>query len=170
MIASKIRLSKNSILLISVISILALLNSGIFSYYMAHNLLNNEIKVGSQVSEVEENWDPPKEIKAGGTYDKEVSVKNTGTVPCYVRVFAELETPDMEEAIDIDFNQADWTKKQSDGYYYYKYALASGDSTEPLFTKLKANGDLSELSLIVYEETVQTAGSASPIDAFASKQ
>lgn len=170
MIANKIRLSKNSILLMAIISILALFNGGIFSYYIAHELLNNEISVGTQISQIEEDWSPPDEIKTGGTYDKEVSVKNTGSVPCYVRVLAELENPDMAEALNIDFNTTDWTEKQSDGYYYYKHVLDSGASTKPLFTKLKATGNLSELSLIVYEETVQAAGSSSPIDAFASSQ
>ena len=93
-------------------------------------------------------------------------VRNTGDVPCYVRVFAEVQDPDIREKLEIDYNTSDWSAKQPDGYYYYNRVLAVGESTEPLFTTLHPTDELDSLNIICYSETVQSDGASSALDAF----
>ena len=140
--------------------------SGTLSYLTAKDSAKNTFSVGSQVSEISEVWDPPEFLDKGKSYTKKVSVKNTGTVDCYVRVFAGFEDADMAKSITVDWNTSSWTAKQSDGFYYYKERLKPGATTVPLFTKLSATADVSDLKMIIYEETVQAAGSESPKKAF----
>ena len=140
--------------------------SGTLSYMTAKDEAKNTFTVGSQVSKISEVWNSPEFLDKGKSYTKKVSVKNTGTVDCYVRVFAGFEDADMADSITVDWNTSSWTAKQSDGYYYYKERLKPGAATEPLFTKLTATADVSNLRMIVYEETVQAAGSAGPKKAF----
>lgn len=141
---------------------------GTAAYLTHHAAAANEFTIGSQVSAVDETWNPPASLEKGKSYTKEVRVANTGTVDCYVRVLAESSDEIVADSVDIDWNQQQWTSKQSDGYYYYKSVLPAGSKTEPLFTKVTAKENLSEFELIIYEETVQAAGSASPQDAFGS--
>ena len=99
-------------------------------------------------------------------YEKKMWVRNTGDVPCYVRVFAEVQDPDIREKLEIDYNTSDWSAKQPDGYYYYNRILAVGESTEPLFTTLHPTDELDSLNIICYSETVQSDGASSALDAF----
>lgn len=130
----------------------------------------NTFRTAAQTLEIEERWDPPTEFEEGNRYTKEVSVRNTGTTPCYVRVFAEMERPEMEEAIEVDYDLATgsgpgWLKF-SDGYYYYTEKIDAGDSTPPLFSKLTAKKDVTDFRMIVYAETVQCEGHTSYADAW----
>lgn len=141
---------------------------GTAAYLTHHAAAANEFVVGSQVSSVDETWAPPASLEKGKTYTKEVRVANTGTTACYVRVLAEPSDQQAADSLTIDWNQQQWTVKQPDGYYYYKQILPAGSKTEPLFTKITATDNLKDFELIVYEETVQAAGSSSPQDAFGS--
>lgn len=145
----------------------AVVFGGVTAAYLTHSAAAaNNFVVGSQVSAVTETWAPPESLEKGKTYTKKVQVANTGTTECYVRVLAEIADQQAAEAVSIDWNWEQWTEKQTDGYYYYKTALPAGQKTEPLFTQISAEADLSEFELIVYEETVQAYGSDSPRDAF----
>jgi hypothetical protein len=136
------------------------------AYLSSHVKQSSSLIVGDVKSDVIEQWDPPDTIVEGEEYQKMVVVSNTGSSECFVRMLVEFEDPAMAEAIDINFNEEHWTEKQSDGYYYYKEKLASGEATIPLFTTLHANADLSELRLIVYHESVQCGTFDTAIDAF----
>lgn len=136
------------------------------AYLMHYAAAANNFVVGSQVSSVDETWAPPGGLEKGKTYTKEARVANTGTVACYVRVLAEVADQSVADSVTIAWNSSQWTDKQEDGYYYYKSVLPPGEKTEPLFTSIQAADELDEFELIVYEETVQAAGSASPQDAF----
>lgn len=142
--------------------------SGTAAYLTHHAAAANEFVVGNQVSLVDETWTPPASLEKGKSYTKEVRVANTGTTACYVRVLAEPADQKTAESVTIDWNKQQWTAKQSDGYYYYKSVLMPGTKIEPLFTKVTAKETLAEFELIIYEETVQAAGSTSPQSAFAS--
>ena len=141
---------------------------GTAAYLTHHAAAANAFGVGSQVSSVDETWSPPASMETGKSYTKSVRVANKGTVPCYVRVLAEPADQAMADAVTIDWNTQRWTAKQSDGYYYYKSVLLPGAKTEPLFTKVTAKKTLKDFELIIYEETVQAAGSKSPQAAFGS--
>lgn len=129
---------------------------------------SNQFSTGKNTSSIEEKFDMYYGLYAGEDYEKEVRVKNTGDVPCYVRVFAEFEDPDVRQKIEVDYNSVDWSEKQDDGYYYYKKPIASGESTEPLFTTLHVLEDSDRLHMICYSETIQSDGAESAINAFSS--
>lgn len=136
------------------------------AYLSSYVNKSSSLTIGDVESNVVEKWDPPDTIVEGEKYEKVVVVSNNGSSECFVRMLVEFEDPTMASAIDIDFNEEHWTEKQSDGYYYYKDKLASGETTVPLFTTLHANQDMSELRLIVYHESVQCGTFDTAIEAF----
>ena len=95
-----------------------------------------------------------------------MTVRNRGSVPCYVRVFAEAVDPGKSDALEIDWNRTEWTDKQKDGYYYYKEPLPVGAVTAPLFTTLHAAAELENFRMIVYSESIQAEGASAPQEAF----
>ena len=145
---------------------LLLLTGAICAYLISVANRMNQVTVGENVTTSEEEFEPPARLEAGQRYEKKVTVRNLKSVPCYVRVFAELSDPEQAETIQIEFNAEDWTTKQADGYYYYKKRLPVGEATEPLFEELYAEQDSSNLNLIVYSESVQAEGAGDPQEAF----
>lgn len=129
--------------------------------------LQNKLNCGNNVCEIVETFGEYDSFTEGQTYEKRVQVKNTGRVDCYVRVFAEVEDPEVRKSLSIDFNETDWTTKQADGYYYYKGILKPGETSSPLFASLKANEYIDDFRMICYCETVQVDGSRTAIEAFA---
>ena len=135
-----------------------------FGFLHSNDSLRNVFTIGKNVSEITEEWTPPnRELRPGETCKKVVRVSNTGTVPCYVRVFAEITEQDTRDSIDVDYNTDSWTK-HDDGYYYYNKAINPGEKTEPLLTRLKVKGtesvgrSVGSFAMICYEETVQSEG------------
>lgn len=131
-----------------------------FGFLHSNDSLRNVFTIGKNVSEITEEWTPPNRgLRPGETCKKVVRVSNTGSVPCYVRVFAEIIEQDTRDKIDVDYNTDSWTK-HDDGYYYYNKAINPGEKTEPLFTRLKVKGteSVGSFAMICYEETVQSEG------------
>ena len=97
-------------------------------------------------------------------YDEKVSVRNMGSVPCYVRVFAEIKQPSARTVIEVNYNSEDWKK---DGYYwYYNDVLEAGESTSPLFTQLDVSGDVVDFEMICYQEAVGAEENTDAVTAF----
>lgn len=140
--------------------ILALLIFGVFGtvmgFFMDKDLVSNRFTIGYNKSNITEEFGSYDKFEAGKTYTKKVSVTNTGSVPCYVRVYAKIEN--NEDNYTVDYNRTNWAFRSSDGYYYYMTAVAPGEKTEPLFTSIKnsSDKDSTDFSMICYEETVQT--------------
>ena len=129
-----------------------------FGFLHSNDSLRNVFTIGKNVSEITEEWTPPnRDLRPGETYKKVVRVSNTGTVPCYVRVFAEITKQETRDRIDVNYNTHSWTKR-NDGYYYYNKAINPGEKTEPLFTRLKPKETVRNFRMICYEETVQSEG------------
>ena len=126
----------------------------------------NRLSSGYNTAGIVESYNPPSSFAKGDEITKEVKVKNEGSVPCYVRVFAEVSDPEARDAIDIDYNTSDWIKK-SDGYYYYSRILNTGEDSTPLFKTLTAKADADGFKIICYSETVQAEGFANAQEAFA---
>ena len=125
----------------------------------------NRLSCGHNTAGIVESYAPPSSFAKGDEITKEVKVKNEGSVPCYVRVFAEVCDPEERDAIDIDYNTSDWIKK-SDGYYYYSRILNTGEESAPLFKTLTAKADADGFKIICYSETVQAYGFGSAQAAF----
>ena len=126
----------------------------------------NRLSCGHNTAGIVESYAPPSSFAKGDEITKEVKVKNEGSVPCYVRVFAEVSDPEARDAIDVDYNTSSWVKN-SDGYYYYSRILKTGEESEPLFTTLTAKSDADGFKIICYSETVQAEGFANAQEAFA---
>ena len=125
----------------------------------------NRLSSGHNTAGIVESYAPPPSFAKGDEITKEVKVKNEGSVPCYVRVFAEVSDPEERDAIDIDYNTSDWIKS-SDGYYYYSRILKAGEESTPLFKTLTAKADADGFKIICYSETVQAYGFGSAQEAF----
>ena len=126
----------------------------------------NTFSAGYNTSHIEEEFGEYESFEAGQVYTKKVQVQNDGSVPCYVRVFAEVEDPEAREAVSIDFDTEHWSEKRPDGYRYYNEILAAGEQTAPLFTTVTALEDVKDFRMICYSETVQAEGYADAEEAF----
>ncbi|MBR1423090.1 MAG: hypothetical protein IJ571_06585 [Ruminococcus sp.] len=112
-------------------------------------------------------------------YKKKIWVENTGTAPCFVRVYldfsdsavrgySKLSQDDMNYCDYADYPSvlSDWVKGD-DGYFYYTKKLEVGDGdnsiTSPLLefveTEFPSGTDPYAYDIIVYSEAVQVVGS-----------
>ena len=134
-------------------------------FLISTDSVTNRLSCGYNTAEIVENYVPLSSFAKGEEVTKEVKVRNEGSVPCYVRVFAEISRPEAREAIDVDFSTSDWSK-MSDGYYYYSRVLNAGEESSPLFTTLTAKENVSDFEMICYSESVQSYGFAGAKEAF----
>lgn len=150
------------------------------SYFSDHSSTSNELSVGTCKSEIIEDFQPPSEIKTGDTtFTKTVQIKNTGTIPSYVRVFCDYSTYDMKKycsvntgtewvpASDLPLHLPEgWTYITNDdptlgNYYYYTKELNPDELTVPLFTEIKMSipeedeSLITPFDIIVYAESIQ---------------
>ena len=142
----------------------------IFAYLTDIDNAGNEFTIAKQTVEIVEEFDPPEKLIPGISFTKKVNVKNTGTIPCYVRVFAQINDSTIGDYVDIDYDMINWTIKD-DGYYYYNKILNSNELTSPLFTTVSISNDieqdaLNDFDIIVYTESVQEEGYSNIDDAF----
>lgn len=110
-----------------------------------------------------------------------MEVKNTGTVPCYVRVYVAFSDSSVADVSELspdgssffsaesyaDHLPEHWTyieepdDAELGGYYYYTEPVAAGKTTDALFKKVKTTfqtaADVQDYEIIVYAESVQTA-------------
>lgn len=146
----------------------------IYAYLTASDSAVNNLTIGINTTEIVEEFTPPEEnLNPGDSFTKKVQIKNTGSVPCYIRVFVGFDSSEAAEKFSLDFNTESWTSKQDDGYYYYKTVIQPDELTEPLFTTVTCNDEWklnNEFEIIVYEESVQSEGFSSYAEAFLSIQ
>lgn len=91
------------------------------------------------------------DVLPGTNVSKIVQVMNIGVQPAWIRisvdksiVLAEGVTGDVDlSLVGYDLNTQYWTEQ--DGYYYYNTALAAGETTQPLFTKVIFDSNMSDL-------------------------
>lgn len=103
------------------------------------------------------------------TYNKNIQVESLGTGNTYVRVrivpeWSEPSLPVSNVGLDLATN-TDWTEKQPDGYYYFKYYLTKNQLTSPLlqsitFTELGPEYEDADFTLKIVTEGVQTTHEA----------
>lgn len=136
------------------------------AYVSAYSKKNNTVKVGDNTSHIEEEFEPPETVSPDTKYEKRVSVVNDTDTPCYVRVFIEKDQSDLP--VSISFDTENWTRKQEDGYYYYRTVLKGKEKTKPLIAGVTTGKTEKSFRIIVYEETVQAHGCNTAQEAFAS--
>ena len=126
----------------------------------------NRLSCGHNTAGIVESYAPPASFAKGDEVIKEVKVKNEGSVPCYVRVFAEVSDPDERDTLELNIDSSAWSEKSSDGYYYYRHVLPPGSTTAPLLKAVTAKADVSGFKIICYSETVQAEGFNNAQEAF----
>ncbi len=123
----------------------------------------NEFKIGTvKVKVLEPGFEDLENVEAI-TYDKNVQIQSLGTKRTYVRVrlVPEWSDPSLPVSnVQLNLNLGDWTTKQSDGYYYFKYYLTENQITSLLvnsvtFTSLTPEYSGETFTLKVVAEGVQ---------------
>lgn len=128
------------------------------AYLRAQQQQENHITIGENEIRIREKFQKPSTWLFSTTYDKEVRIQNTGSIPCYLRVFAEISNADIPAQMDL--NTSAW-KKGKDGYYYYKDIVAPEQKTAALFQHVQiTEADIKQeaFQIIVYAESVQAQG------------
>lgn len=106
-------------------------------------------------------------IMPGYEIEKTMSVRNTGSLPLYIRIKLNSDITLAENArgneadIDLslvgyDINLTDWV--EHDGYYYYRTHLSGGKEAAPLFTKVifsEEMGNIYKDSTITFDARVE---------------
>lgn len=156
-------LVKALLLILIVISIISVTVLG--KGFTSIDSINNNFSIGSVETEIDENFDAPKEWD-GSNISKLVSIKNTGKNDEFVRVsiiprwIDENENPwtgdsnliqlNLDEDNVIALNKCDinnlWVYGE-DGYFYYMAKLKSGKSTKELLKSVEIKKGAIEDSL-----------------------
>lgn len=141
------------------------------AYLGAAQKKENQVNVGvGNVSITESQWSEPSTRAMENSDAKDVKVTNTGTVPCFVRVYMEFsdsEVADVASVTDGNNTESTWaafkttlagttntapnawkyvtgdSNDKLNGYFYYTSPVASGSSTSELIRSVKTdyNGD-----------------------------
>ncbi|EOU1110791.1 BsaA family SipW-dependent biofilm matrix protein [Clostridium perfringens] len=156
-------LVKALLLILIVISIISVTVLG--KGFTSIDSVNNKFSIGSVETEIDENFDAPKEWD-GSNISKLVSIKNTGKSDEFVRVsiiprwIDKNENPwtgdsnliqlNLDEDNVIALNKGDinnlWVYGE-DGYFYYMAKLKSGKSTKELLKSVEIKKGAIEDSL-----------------------
>lgn len=171
-------LIKGKYLLVA-IGICTFILGGTFAYFTYWQKLSNSFTVGENTVTVVEDYKPPKEMEVGDNiYKKKVSIKNTGTIPCFVRVSVEFSYSDAEKNSKItsdgvnfyhieeyrnhlpeEWIYIDDSDELLGRYYYFTEPLEAGKETPLLFdsvlTHFETAGDIVDYDLIIYAESTQ---------------
>ena len=155
--------------LIAMAAALVLLASviAVYAYLSDRGEMENKFTVGNNSIEIDEDFDPPPELKEGDNpFIKRVRVSNTGNVPCYVRVFFDFSDSVVKENAKIssddaakdNFDTLQWYSYEEykehlpegwvyisvlddpllGGYFYYTEPLPVGEKTPYLFQAVNA--------------------------------
>lgn len=140
------KLNKKAVVLVaSAVLLVVVAVGGTFAWLTSKpDMLNNSFTVGTVSVEVDEELD--------GNAKKNVTIKNTGSSDAYIRATVVYnwvnangdmlygEPPYENIDYSVSYNTTDWIQG-SDGYWYYKYKVASNASTKNLINTLTPTAD-----------------------------
>lgn len=150
--------------------------SASFALFSSWKTATNNLSVGHNEVEIEEDFDPPAKLEKDTTFQKIVKVKNTGNVPCYVRIFADFSDSEIRDIakfsadgsnfLPVSEYQANlptgWTYDASTSYYYYTSPIQPDEETPALFHSVQVvfpnEQSIREFQVIVSADSIQTAG------------
>lgn len=132
---------------------------GTIAYYTDSVSIPNIFGTKTYQTQVVETFDSPENWLPGQTVSKVVTAKNPGDIEVAVRAkYVEAWTDKNNQPIDLTQNPSPvtitmdagtdaaktWTEKQTDGYFYFKRALAAKDGatideTTPFISAVKLN-------------------------------
>lgn len=141
----------------------------------------NTIEIGFNEIEIIEESNIPETMTVGeNTYQRQIQIKNTGNVSCYVRIFAEFSDLEAESLSEISSDGNTFYSAESykdnlpenwvyipieedsflGGYFYYIKELEPDELTDPLFKMIKttfeAEDSVRDCDLIIYSESIQS--------------
>lgn len=133
---------KNSLFMQIPMVLLFCIVTGSVAYLIKQNSIKNEFVTGNVRTEIIEDFDASNKIK------KDVSIKNVGNVPIYIRIAIVISLKDEEgnvlegipqenEDYSIKFSRSSNWLKGNDGYYYYKNKIEPNASTDILIEECK---------------------------------
>lgn len=137
-------------------------------YLAGYDNKDNTMKIGHETAKVSEvNWSEPEMLQMSNSFDKEVAVKNEGSVPCFVRVYAEFSDSTIGALAKVTANDTDYTWAEFKaglsnaatpittdwvfipdtssedaklrGYFYYTKVVPVNGYTSNLFTDVKVD-------------------------------
>lgn len=132
-----------------------------YAYLIAKDKAVNQFAMGENTIEIFEDYEPPEKIAPNVQFKKSPYVKNTGNLPCFVRMRADFSNNKAEKFCEpLNIDTVNWEYNSSDGYYYYKKLLNPDSSTSPLFTRVKIKSDSNEndmvdFDILIYAESCQ---------------
>ena len=142
---------RKSTLLIALLLIAVFAVSGTLAYLVANTeAVENKFTLGSIIPEIEEN--------VGGGYKKDVTIKNSGNSPAYIRVAVvanKIDEDNVTGPADVSsyLGGENWHFK--DGYWYYTKVVDAGDSTTDLVEK---DILLEGIQVTILAEAIQAEG------------
>ena len=115
---------------------------GTVAYLIKQNSIKNQFVMGEVKTDVIESFDANNNIK------QDVSIKNIGNVPCYIRATITISWKDKDgnilegipkenEDYSIKFSESSNWLKRNDGYYYYKTPIEPSNSTDILIEECR---------------------------------
>ncbi|HPZ86175.1 MAG TPA: BsaA family SipW-dependent biofilm matrix protein [Bacillota bacterium] len=169
------------LLVVSLVALFVL--GGTLAWFTADAKAPNMFTTGTVDIEIDEDLDDPNDWAPGITKKKEVSVKNLGSLPVFVRVqltpvWGSMDGEDFreDEELSIDnvifnVNTEDWVK--SGDWYYYKGVLEPEGETPLLLSDVTLDSSLTgnayqgkTLKIYVNAEAVQAAPINAALDAW----
>lgn len=120
-------------------------------------VVENKFSIGKVTTEIEEKISVDE-------MQKEPSVKNTGSCDCIIRMKVVINPDDAKIRLTggafAEKNETKWVYNEEDGFYYYEDIVATGKSTEALFTHYEWTGaedfsDFEEFDIVLYQEAIQ---------------
>ena len=174
--------NKHIIIGLGLVFIVAFLSSTLYltlASFTSSDKVINKAEVGyidTSIIEKDENdetYDENKQVEEGDTITKKVYIKNNTKNDALIRTSItarwvnpanptdvyQINDSDIKFIFDDDFSE-NWVQG-SDGYYYYKYILKTGESSPSLFTKVTINEipaeEIKDFDILVYVESYQSA-------------
>ena len=144
------------------------LSFGITLAYLNYKVnLTNTFTIGENAIQIIEEFEPPEKLGPDMSFKKSPTVKNTGNLPCFVRMRADFSDSKMKDLCeDLDIDTTCWIYNDTDGYYYYNQLILPDETTKPLFNKVvimknKKSGeeiteaDMRDFDVLIYAESKQ---------------
>jgi len=136
---------------------------GTFAYFNSSATFDNQFSIGDYNVISKEVFTSPSNWSPGDTTPKTITAKNEGTVNAAVRIKYEEAWTDSNgdeintipnDAVILNFTTpSNWTKNDTDGYYYYNYYLKSGEETSSLIESVTLNSNLNNSTCVEEDGT-----------------
>lgn len=121
----KSHFNRKIILLIVTIALLLTITVGVVvAYYVNNDKNNNQFTVGENENKITEKFEPPSnQVETSNKYQKKIQVENTGSVPCYVRLYVSFSNSQV-----LDYSKFSDAENLADDTIFYNANPLNSDS------------------------------------------